>query len=203
MIMDHSIKPIDHYLPEPAVEPVFALLKEEHVEIKVKRERKTRHGDYRRLPKGHHQITVNSSLNPYKFLITLIHEIAHLKAYQSFGRSIKPHGQEWKFTFQHLMLPFLNPHVFPPELLPTLAQHFKNPRASSDTDYALALALKKYNPSSDLIMVSEIGIGQTFSLYNGKIFKRGEKRRKRIECMEVKTGRIYLFNPLAEVNLLQ
>nr|WP_313791522.1 SprT-like domain-containing protein [Lacinutrix neustonica] len=54
-------------------------------------------------------MTINENLNHYKFLITLIHEIAHFEAYKAFGRYIKPHGLEWKRTFQKLMLPFINP----------------------------------------------------------------------------------------------
>ena len=98
---------------------------------------------------GRHQITVNSSLNTYRFLITLIHEIAHLVAFEKYGRYIKPHGIEWKRTFQQLMLPYINPEVFPSKLLPVIAHHFKNPRASSDTDEKLAYALKQYDPAND------------------------------------------------------
>ena len=106
------------YIPENAYAMVVELLDHDHLVVKVKKERKTRHGDYRRLPNGNHQITVNSNLNHYRFLITLIHEIAHFEAYSRYGRTIKPHGLEWKRTFQHLMLPFLNPDIFPSKLLP-------------------------------------------------------------------------------------
>jgi SprT protein len=154
------------------------------------------------LPNSKHQITINSNLNPYRFLITLIHEIAHFETYNKFGRFIKPHGKEWKQTFQHLMLPFLRPEIFPSELLPLLAHHFKNPKASSDTDTQLALALKQFNEINDKTFVFEVSLGQAFKLYNGRVFKRGNKRRKRFECVEVKTGKLYLFNPNAEVEVL-
>ncbi len=190
------------YIPTEAHALVSHLLTTDHLVVKVKSERKTRHGDYRQLPNGKHQITVNSNLNPYRFLITLIHEIAHLEAYKNYGRFIKPHGKEWKYTFQHLMLPFLRPEIFPLELLPLLAKHFKNPKASSDTDTQLALALKQFNETNDKTYVFEVPLGQAFKLYNGRVFKRGEKRRKRFECVEVKTSKLYLFNPNAEVELL-
>ena len=117
-------------------------------------------------------------------------------------RRIKPHGKEWKQTFQHLMLPFLCPEIFPSELLPLLANHFKNPKASSDTDTQLTLALKQFNEDNDKTYVFELLLNQTFKLYNGKVFKRGNKRRKRYECVEVKSGKLYLFNPNAEVEVL-
>ncbi len=182
---------------------ITAIMSNDNLVVKVKNERKTKHGDYRQLPNGKHQITINSNLNPYRFLITLIHEIAHFEAYNKYGRFIKPHGKEWKYTFQHLMLPFLRPEIFPLELLPLLAKHFKNPKASSDTDTQLALALKQFNEADDKSFVFEVSLGQAFKLYNGRVFKRGHKRRKRFECVEVKTGKLYLFNPNAEVELLE
>ena len=194
---------LQKYIPNQAIPYVLQLLKHEHLFVKIKKERKTRHGDYKRLSNGVHQITVNSNLNPYRFLITLIHEIAHFETYQRFGRGIKPHGKEWKSTFQRLMLPVLNPEVFPRELLPLLANHFKNPKASSDTDVKLVLALKQYDEPNGKNLIFEIPEGTLFKLYNGRVFKKGMTRVKRIECLEVKTGRMYLFNPNAEVEPIE
>ena len=193
---------LQEYIPQQAIAMVLNLLKHDHLTVKIKNERKTRHGDYMRLPNGKHQITVNSNLNHYRFLISLIHEIAHFEAYTTYGRFIKPHGLEWKRTFQHLMLPFLNPEVFPNELLPLLAKHFKNPKASSDTDVALAYALKQFDDTTNKTYVFELPLGGTFKLYNGKVFKKMHKRVKRYECIEIKTGKLYLFNPNVEVELI-
>ncbi len=190
------------YIPDQAMIQVLKLLRHDNLTVKIKKERKTRHGDYMRLPNGSHQITINSNLNKYRFLITLIHEIAHFEAYKTYGRFIKPHGIEWKRTFQHLMLPFLNPNIFPNDLLSLLAKHFKNPKASSDTDINLALALKQFDKPNNKTYIFEVPIGSTFKLYNGKVFKKSQKRVKRYECIEIKTGKLYLFNPNAEVELL-
>lgn len=193
---------LNQYIPEQSLQMVLQLLDHDHLVVKIKNERKTRHGDYKRLPNNRHQITVNSNLNTYRFLVTLIHEIAHFETYKKYGRTIKPHGMEWKRTFQHLMLPFLNPDVFPESLLPLLANHFKNPKASSDTDQQLSLALKQFDETNGLNYIFEIPLGHTFKLYNGKVFKMGNKRVKRYECVEVKTGRTYLFNANAEVEIM-
>ncbi len=190
------------HIPEAAIDEVIRLMQNDDLVLKIKSERKSRHGDYKQLPNGKHQITVNDNLNPYRFLITLLHEIAHFEAYQRFGRFIKPHGVEWKRTFQQLMLPFINPRIFPDHLLPLIAKHFKNPKASSDTDVNLALALKQFDPPNNKTFIFEVPLGQTFKLYNGKYFKKGIQRRKRFECVEVKTGKLYLFNPNAEVELI-
>jgi hypothetical protein len=193
---------LQNFIPEKAIPQVLELLKHDHLVITVKNERKTRHGDYRKLSNNKHQITINANLNHYRFLITLIHEIAHFEAYQNYGRFIKPHGMEWKRTFQHLMLPFLNPQIFPDQLLPLLAKHFKSPKASSDTDAPLALALKQFDEINNKTYVFEVPLGTHFKIYNGKVFQKGSKRVKRYECVEIKTGRLYLFNPNAEVELL-
>lgn len=194
------VETLKKYIPERAAAPVFELVKANAVYLKIVNERQTRHGDYRRLPNGQHQITVNVSLNKYRFLVTLIHEIAHLVAFEKYGRHIKPHGKEWKHTFQTLMLPFIRPEIFPSDVLPYLARHFKNPKASSDTDAHLSVVLKKYDPPSDKNYIFEIPQGATFRIKNGRVFKKGKKRVKRYECMEVSTGKIYVFQPNAEVD---
>ncbi|RZJ68926.1 MAG: sprT domain-containing protein [Flavobacterium sp.] len=198
--MKHVIAP---YLPEHAVDAVFELIRLYGVHLKIVNERVTRHGDYRRTADGYHQITVNSNLNKYRFLMTLVHEIAHLAAFEKFGRNIKPHGDEWKLTFQKLMVPFIRPEIFPNQLLGLLARHFRNPKASSDTDASLSLALKQFDAEkTDKNYIFEIPYGSTFRIYNGKIFRKGAQRIKRFECVEVSSGKIYLFNPNAEVELL-
>ena len=201
MYMDDILK---KYLPERAVTPCLDLIKLTEVHLKVVNKRDTRHGDYRRMPDGRHLITVNASLNKYRFLITLVHEIAHLAAFEKYGRKIKPHGLEWKHTFQHLMLPFLRPEIFPSKLLPLLANHFKNPKASSSTDARLSIALKTFDPQDrDKSYVFELPLGSVFRLYNGKLYKKGDRRVKRYECIEVATGKKYLFQPNAEVELIK
>lgn len=194
---------LEKYLPERAVEPCLELIKATSVHLKIVNERVTRHGDYRRTSDGSHQITVNATLNKYRFLITLIHEIAHLAAFEKYGRSIKPHGKEWKHTFQHLMLPFIRPEIFPVQLLPLLAKHFRNPKASSSTDARLSVALKSFDEQvRDKSYVFELPLGCIFRLYNGKLYKKGNRRVKRYECVEVATGKMYLFQPNAEVELV-
>ena len=191
------------FIPKASLNQVAVLLSHDNLIVKVKKERKTRHGDYRLLPSGKHLITINSNLNPYRFLITLIHEIAHFETYKTYGKKIKPHGPEWKSVFQHLMLSFLRPEVFPSDVLPILASHFKKPKASSDSDSVLALKLKQYDPPNGKIFIFEVPFGSTFKLHNGKLFRKGSKRRTRFEGTELTTGRLYVFNPNAEVMLVK
>ncbi len=190
------------YLPEKAVTPVFELIKDNHVYLKIVGQRQSKHGDYRRLPNGMHQITVNASLNKYRFLVTTIHEIAHLLAFEKYGRTIKPHGKEWKYTFQQIMLPYIRPEIFPSNILPIIANHFRNPTASSDTDTQFSLALKQFDEQDDSKhYLYQLLPGNVFN-FRGKIFRVEHKKIKRYLCTEMETGRQYLFQPNAEVEVL-
>ncbi len=190
------------YLPENSVDAVFELIKTYHIHFKIVNGRVTRHGDYRKNPDGSHQITVNATLNKYRFLMTTIHEIAHLVAFQKYGRFIKPHGLEWKQTFRLLMLPFINPQVFPAEVVPFVANHFKNPSASSDTDAILSMQLKKFDPPTTKVFVDELPLGTIFKIENGRVFKKGKLRVKLFECTDIKNNQVYLFKPNMQVELL-
>ena len=194
---------LSKYLPEHSVDALFELIRANNVHLKIVNERRTRHGDYRRAIGGKHEITVNSNLNNYRFLITLVHVIAHLVAYEKYGRLIKPHGNEWKITFQRLMVPFIRPEIFPHSVLPLIANHFRNPTASSDTDARLAFALKQFDERKpDINFMHEVPSGSLFRIKNGRIFQKKGLRVKRYECLEVKTGKLYLFNANAEVEIL-
>jgi len=101
------------------------------------------------------------------------------------------------------MIPFIRPEIFPNQLLPLIARHFKSPKASSDTDATLSLALKQYDEKeSDKSYIFEIPYGSHFRIHNGKVFRKIALRVKRYECMELASGRLYLFQPNAEVELV-
>ena len=51
------------------------------------------------------------------------------------------------------------------------------------------------------LYVYNIPEGNFFKIYNGRIFKKGPKLRKRYKCEEKFSGKKYLFNPLTEVVL--
>lgn len=185
------------YIPKAALDDTLSLLDQYPCQLKVVTKRTTKHGDFRRLASGGQQITINNDLNQYRFLLTLIHEIAHLVTFEQFGR-VQPHGKEWKQTFQRLILPFLRPGVFPSELLGLLAQHFKNPKATIDSDITLSLALKQYDERNGKSFIFELPLETRF-VYKNRVFIKGARRRTRFGCTEVKSGKLYLFHHNAEV----
>ncbi|MGA0373516.1 MAG: sprT domain-containing protein [Flavobacteriaceae bacterium] len=197
--MRDPLSNIENFVPTASIPLLSKYLVHWQVNMVVTRERLTKHGDFRALPKGGHQITVNEMPNPYRFLITTVHEIAHLITYKDFGVGIKPHGKEWKHTYRKIMLPFLIPEIFPKELLKILQLHFRNPKASSETDTKLTLVLNKFDPENKKNYIFELEDGSVFEIHNGRRFIRGKKRTKRYECREVNGKRLYLFSPHAQV----
>ena len=197
--MSHSFSAVLEALPKEAKIPAQKLLERADIPIKIMAKRKTKHGDFRITPKGTPMITINASKNPYRFLLTLIHELAHWFTYKTYGSRVKPHGLEWKQNFRNLMLPFLTPTIFPEPLLGPLARHLKNPKATAAADVDLVKAFQTYDPPKSTVAVADIEEGKQFVLEDGRVFVRGEKRVKRYLCQEVDTQRNYLFNAAAEV----
>lgn len=189
------------YVPEAAAPVLSKWITDSGCQFVVSRSRTSKLGDYRSPYDGRpHRITVNHNLNKYSFLITAVHEFAHLLTYNQHKNKVRPHGKEWKQNFRYLMEPFLNGNIFPQEVLRVLKIHMKNPTASSSADINLYRALR--NIESDAppnITVEDIEFNTMFKLGNGRVFLKKEKLRKRYKCIEVASQRVYLFNPIAEV----
>jgi hypothetical protein len=187
------------YIPEKAIPFIQFLIDTHNFTLKIVNQRQTKHGDFRKLPNGRFQITVNNNLNPYQFLLTLVHEIAHHVTHQKFG-IVQAHGKEWKTVFQHLMLPFLRPDIYPKEMLPFLANYLKNPKASTDADANLSLILRGNMAEKGKKFMFEIPLDSFFE-FNKTIYKKGNKRRTRFECLNMSNHKIYLFNQNVEIKL--
>ena len=189
-------------IPKASHELIKKLIDSENLTIKVVKTRKTKHGDFRSQKNRKFQITLNQIDNKYRFLITLVHELAHFKVFQSFGNSVNPHGTEWKKTYKFLMLPFLNNLIFPEDVLRHLALHMINPPATTDSDLNLVVALQKHDLIDDKKMfLFEIPEKSIFIHNSSKLFVKLYKRRKRYICKELSSGKKYLFSPVARIKL--
>ncbi len=193
---------IRKYIPENSIEYCIELWDRYRFSFKVSRERKSKLGDYRfNKQKKIHVITVNGNLNPYGFLITYIHEVAHLAHFEIEGINYPPHGNHWKRIFRELMTPVMIPEIFPDDLLLHLKRHMINPKASSFSDQQLAKVIQLYNGGGPIKeqFLEEIEPGEMFRL-NGKTYEKIEKRRTRSLCKDIRSGKRYLISEMASIN---
>jgi SprT protein len=198
----HQLK---SYLPEGSFEEVSYYLQHYKVHLTITRERKSVLGDYRNSIAGkNHRISVNGNLNKYSFLITLLHELAHLFTYERYGHRVQAHGQEWKNEFSKILAQFLLKKIFPPDIDKALQKTMQNPAASSCADVSLLRVLHRYDEKQgNVLLVEALPDGKLFKIKDGKIFRRIERIRKRVKCVDVTTGKMYLFSPVYEVEMVE
>ena len=192
---------LQKYLPDGSYEPVLDYIYEYKIQLTIARSRQSVLGDYRHahLGKGH-RISVNGDLNKYSFLVTLLHEIAHLITFEKHGRKVQPHGAEWKQFFGNLLANFIGKNIFPDDVEKALNKSIKNPAASSCGDEKLLRVLKKYDaPKEGIIFIEQLQEGAIFEIKGNRVFQKGEKIRKRFKCKEIATNKWYLFSPVYEV----
>lgn len=192
----NAIKP---FLPPGTEHRLAKQIIDYRCHLTITRERKTKAGDYRH-PYGNqgHRISVNGTLNPYAFLITLVHEMAHLITWEKNRNRVKPHGKEWKDIFKAEMQPYLTMEVFPADVLKELARHMLSPLSATARDVDLIRVLRSYDEPSATVFLEDVLPNSEFQLGNRK-FVKGERLRKRFRCTEVGTGKVYLVSAIAEV----
>lgn len=192
---------LQDYLPEGSLDLICGFLRLYKVHLTITRNRKTILGDYRHaVGSKNHRISVNGNLNPYAFLITLVHEIAHLVTFTESGNRIAPHGTEWKRTYHRLLTQFLQQNLFPDDIKKGLERSLHSLPASSCADVNLMRVLRNYDERKiGVVMVEQIKEGSLFMIEGGKVFKKEIRLRKRYQCCEIKSGKKYLFSPVYEV----
>ncbi len=197
-----KIQVLKNYLPLDAAPVIAKWIDYFQCEFKVSRGRGSKFGDYRPPFQGRgHRISVNYNLNPYAFLVTTVHEFAHLLTWQEHRRKAKPHGAEWKANFKRMMKPFFEKQLFPLDIKQAIVNYLQNPAASSCSDLTLFRILKKYDtPGKQVTTVESLPPNSVFSFKDKRIFRKETLIRKRYRCTELKTGLIYLFSPVAEVS---
>jgi len=199
---EHPMQALAAFVPEGSFDEVVAFLHRYKVHLTVTKKRKTVLGDYRHAFHGkNHRITVNSNLNQYEFLITLLHELAHLLTFEQYGNRAEAHGKEWKNHYSMLLRKFIDKKIFPPDIEKELQRSIINPAATANGEVALMLVLRKYNVQrkEGYCHIADLPTGSLFQTDDKKIFMKGEKQRSRYTCTEIKTGLKYSFSPVYEV----
>jgi hypothetical protein len=197
---DQVTEAFKKYLPEAFVPIVVDLFLQSSVRFKIVNGRKTKLGDFRAGINGEkHQITVNGDMNPYSFLITTLHEFAHLNTFNSYQNRVAPHGEEWKNAYRQLLLPVIESGNLPKDIERVLMNSLVNTKASSCSDIHLSRVLQTYDkPKEGVEILERLPKNSTFAL-NGRHFVKGPLRRKRYICEEVKSKRSFLVSALAQV----
>jgi hypothetical protein len=194
---------LQKHLPAPALNYCLELWYFYKFDFKLRKTRLTKIGDFTFRTGKTPRITVNQDLHPFLFLTTYIHEVAHLEVHQKFGHRIEAHGNEWKNCFKDLINPLLTNEIFPGDLLEGLRIHMADPMATTFSDPLLTKIFRKYDErASAVTLLSEIPAGSIFCLRN-RWFKKGETRRTRVLCRELKSKKNYLVPLDAPVENVQ
>lgn len=194
-----SISVLEKFLPENTLPFLKVWFGDYPCHLKITKGRNSKLGDYRKLPDKSHQITVNGTLEPQLFFFVLTHELAHLIAFEKFGRRISPHGAEWKNTFREMLLESIN--VYQDDLKPIILKFSKSPKAN----FMASPELVKYfhrEENSEELFIENLGIGDKF-LYKREVFIIEETTKKRYLCQNLKTGKKYYFRILTQVKKIE
>jgi hypothetical protein len=117
---------------------------------------------------------------------------------------VEAHGKEWKSIYGQLLAQFIQLAIFPDDIRKGLQKTLLNPAATANGETALLLILRKYNPvqKEGVVTLAHVADGALFMETKGRTFRKIKLRRKRIECVEIATGNIYLFSALTEVQVV-
>lgn len=202
---ESPLQQLNEYLPEGAFDSVVDYIIAHKVHLTVTRERSTILGNYRsRHSDKNHRISVNGNLNKYSFLITLLHELGHLLAFEKYGNKIPAHGAQWKNEYSKILAVFISKKIFPADIENELLQTLNNPAATSCAETSLLRVLRKYDTHKPgIFLLEELPDKSFFKVKNGRVFSKENKIRKRYLCKDLTTNKLFLFSPVAEVELVR
>jgi len=197
---------LEPFLPKESLELACEMLRQYPHHLVITPPRSTKLGDFTADPKGgRHTLTVNGNLNPFAFLITLMHELAHLITYEQHAYRVKPHGIEWRGNFRLTLGPFIRKGIFPADIETPLKSYMSNPSAATCNDLNLSKALARHDRTShpNIVLLDDIPNGLSFKYGKPhRTFKKLNRVRTRYRCIEISSGQEYLFSPLVKVLMI-
>ncbi len=194
-----SISVLEKFLPENTLPFLKKWFGDYPCHLKITKNRNSKLGDYRKLPDKTFQITINGTLEPQLFFFVLTHELAHLIAFEKFGRKILPHGMEWKQTFREMLLESIN--VYKEDLKPIILKFSKSPKANFMASPDLVKYFHK-ETEEGFVFVENLQIGEKFG-YKDEVFLIEETAKKRYLCINIKSKKRYYFKSIAQVKPLK
>ena len=203
---EHPMQALADFLPEGSFQSVIQYIQHFKVHLTITQKRRSVLGDYRHAVMGkNHRISINGNLNQFEFLITLLHELAHLLTFEKFSNKVEPHGKEWKSIYSTLLIDFVQQQIFPPDIVKALQKSIINPAATANGETELLMVLRKYDQKKreGYFHIADLPVGAVFQTEDGRIFKKGNKRRKRFACVEIATGHKYSISPISEVRIVK
>jgi SprT protein len=193
---------LEKHLPTYKASQIVQYLAESKCVLKITKPRKTKRGDFRQ--SGNNlSISVNHDINSFRFLFTLIHEVAHLKTYKECGNRIRPHGNEWKRNFAELFYHFQMEDEFGKDeaMLLVIENELKAPKACSGVNLAVEKAFTPYDDISGTYL-DELLLGEKFN-FRGHRYQKLESRRTRVMCLNLTNNRKYTINKAALVEVCE
>lgn len=193
---------LEKHVPTHKASQIVQYLAESKCRFKISKPRKTKRGDFRQ--SGNNlSISVNHDTNSFRFLFTLVHEIAHLKTYLDHGNRIKPHGDEWKRNFEELFYHFQMEDEFGQDeaMLLVIKNELKSPKACSGVNLAVEKAFTPYDDISGTYL-DELPPGENFE-FRGHRYQKLESRRTRVMCLNLTNNRKYTINKAALVEVCE
>ncbi|MDO4224517.1 MAG: SprT-like domain-containing protein [Bergeyella zoohelcum] len=192
-----SVDVLQRFLPSEACVPFLKKWFGNYpIHIKIKKERNSKLGDYRKMPNKTHQITLNATLVPQLFFFVLTHELAHLLAFEIYGRGILPHGKEWKQTYREMLLESIS--VYETSLQPLILKFAKSPKANFMASPDLVRYFYGETMAENQVFIEDLPTQSSF-VYNGKRYILLGKKHRHYLCESTENGRKYLFKSLARV----
>ena len=191
-----QVEVLEKYLPENT----FPFLKNwfggYNIHIKITKERSSKLGDYRKIAKNQFVITINHTLPPELFFFVFTHEMAHLLAFEKYGRRIAPHGKEWKHTFREMLLQTIE--VYSENVKPLILEYAVSPKAN----FAASTGLKRYfypdTLQNDEVFIENLIQNEVF-IFRNEMYKMKNKRTKNYLCTKLFSGAEYTFRALVKV----
>jgi len=191
---------LSEYLPEKALDVVMEWIGTRPIHVKLTRNRSSKLGDFR--PPQHdriNRISLNAGMNPYEFLITFTHEIAHMLTWEKYGRKVLPHGSAWKGQYAALLEELIVKDIFPPDIRKIVVHQVRNPKSTSKCDTMLTRALQPHDEEPQGIFLEDLPMGASFRMQNGRRFIKQDRLRKWYRCLSLDNRRLYRISPVARV----